>query len=152
MCDGKKEGMSRRLFIRAGVAAVGACYAGAVGYPIYRYLTTPARDEAAMGAVSEVALEGADALEAGAALMFKFGSRPAMLIHHKDDSWIALDAICTHLGCTVQYQPEKNRIYCACHGGVYDPATGGNVSGPPPAPLKSFNVEVQDGQVLVSRA
>ena len=51
-----------------------------------------------------------------------------MLIHHQDGSWVALSAVCTHLGCTVQYEPQANRIHCACHGGVYDPRTGANVS------------------------
>ena len=67
-----------------------------------------------------------------------------MLIHHEDGRWIALTAVCTHLGCTVQYEPQADRIHCACHGGVYNPYTGANVSGPPPKPLKLFKVAVND--------
>jgi cytochrome b6-f complex iron-sulfur subunit len=84
--------------------------------------------------------------------MFKFGTSPAMLIHHTDGRWIALTAVCTHLGCTVQYEPGADRIHCACHGGVYDPYTGANVSGPPPKPLKLFKVAVNETGVEVSRA
>ena len=84
--------------------------------------------------------------------MFKFGSRPAMLIHHKDDTWVALDAVCTHLGCTVQYQPQRDVIHCNCHGGEYDARTGKNISGPPPRPLRPYVVKVVDNGVLVSRA
>jgi cytochrome b6-f complex iron-sulfur subunit len=83
--------------------------------------------------------------------MFKFGTKPAMLIHHKDGTWSAMEAVCTHLACTVQYQAEENRLYCACHGGVYDTKTGAAVSGPPPKGLKAFNVKVQDGTVIVSK-
>lgn len=144
-------GMGRRAFLALGVGLAGACYAGAIGYPIYRYLAAPVAKAAKEGQVSEVALPGAEKLESGAALMFKFGSRPAMLIHHKDGAWTALEAVCTHLACTVQYEPQNDRIYCACHGGVYDPRTGANVAGPPPRPLKQFKVEVADGQVVVSR-
>ena len=65
--------------------------------------------------------------------MFKFGTAPAMLIHHEDGRWVAMTAVCTHLGCTVQYEPQADRIHCACHGGVYNAYTGANVSGPPPS-------------------
>jgi cytochrome b6-f complex iron-sulfur subunit len=102
-------------------------------------------------AITEVQLKDAQKLPAGSVLMFKFGTSPAMLIHHKDGTWVALTAVCTHLGCTVQYEPQANRIHCACHGGVYDARTGANVSGPPPKPLKLFKVAVGDAGVEVSR-
>lgn len=151
----EEEGTSsvgRRAFIRLGIGAAGAGYAAAIGYPIYAYLSTPAQRAAQMSAVTETTLDGAEQLPAGSAMMFKFGTKPAMLIHHQDGTWVALDAVCTHLGCTVQYQPDQNRIFCACHSGVYDARTGVNVSGPPPKPLAAFRVEVQDGRVLVARA
>ena len=146
------EGVSRRAFLALGTTLVGAVYGAAIGYPVYRYLSTPARRAAGMAAVTQVELPGAEKLEKGSAMMFKFGTKPALLIHHKDDSWVALDAVCTHLGCTVQWEPEHDRVYCACHGGVYDARTGANVAGPPPKPLTKFNVEVANGQVVVRRA
>ncbi|MDX2033982.1 MAG: Rieske (2Fe-2S) protein [Blastocatellia bacterium] len=142
----------RRAFVRLGLGAVGAGYAAAIGYPIYAYLSTPAERAAQSSAVTQTTLDGADKLPVGSAMMFKFGTKPALLIHHQDGAWVALDAVCTHLGCTVQYQKDQNRIFCACHSGVYDPKTGANVAGPPPRPLTAFNVEVQDGRVLVSKA
>jgi cytochrome b6-f complex iron-sulfur subunit len=142
---------TRRAFV-AVAAAAGLCYAGALAYPIYRYLASPAEMAADQVAVSEVTLKGANAMPAGAALMFKFGSSPAMLIHGADNSWVAFSAVCTHLGCTVQFEPQMNRIHCACHGGVYDPHTGKNVSGPPPKPLTAYRVNVAADAVIVSRA
>lgn len=150
--DSARESVSRRAFTQAAVGGVGACYAAAIGYPVYRYLATPAREAASLAAVSEVALSRADVPAAGSALMFRFGSKPAMLIHHADGSMVCFDAICTHLACTVQYQPEEGRIYCACHGGEYDPHTGANVAGPPPKPLKPYTVEVSDETVIIRRA
>ena len=64
----------------------------------------------------------------------------------------AISTTCTHLGCTVQYEAQADRIHCACHGGVYNAYTGANVSGPPPRPLKRFNVTVGENAVEVSRA
>ena len=149
--DGADGAGSRRGFLVAAGAA-GLCYVAALGYPVYRYLASPAEMAASEAAVTEVTLKDAEKLPAGSALMFKFGSSPAMLIHHTDNTWTALTAVCTHLGCTVQYEPDMNRIHCACHGGVYDPRTGANVSGPPPRPLKRFKVAVGAADVQVSRA
>jgi cytochrome b6-f complex iron-sulfur subunit len=142
---------ARRNFIRVGLGAIGAGYAGIIGYPIYQYLSTPAQRAASAGAVTQTTLDGADALPTKSVMMFKFGSEPAMLIHHEDGSWGAFGAVCSHLGCTVSYEADQNRIFCACHGGVYDPKTGENVSGPPPKGLKQFRVEVTDGRITVSK-
>jgi len=142
---------SRRTFVRVAAGGVGLCYAAALGYPVYCYLNSPIEKAASMVVVNEVSLPDAIKLAPGSVLMFKFGSRPAMLIRHADGQWVALIAVCTHLGCTVQYQPDKDRIYCACHGGIYNPYTGGNISGPPPKPLTKLDVKVTDTAVVVTR-
>ena len=144
------EVLTRRFFMGAAGAAA-ALYTAALAYPIYRYLASPEEMALNATAVTEVTLKDAQKLAPGSVLMFKFGTAPAMLIHHTDGRWISLTAVCTHLGCTVQYEPQADRIHCACHGGVYDPYTGGNVSGPPPKPLKLFKVAVNDAGVEVSR-
>ncbi len=148
--EAPQEPNSRRAFLAAAAGAAGLCYVTALGYPVYRYLASPV-DMADAAAVTEVTLKDAQKLPAGSVLMFKFGPSPAMLIHHLDGRWIALTAVCTHLGCTVQYEPEADRIHCACHGGVYNAYTGANVSGPPPKPLRLFKVAVNPTGVEVSR-
>jgi cytochrome b6-f complex iron-sulfur subunit len=142
---------SRRGALKSGVGIMGACYAGALGYPVYRYLATPVTRAKEQGQVSSVAIPKKDLPGIGTATMFLFGSRPSLLIHHENDTYSAFDAVCTHLGCTVRFEPENRRIHCPCHGGVYDMNTGEVVSGPPPRALKSYKVEVSDGNVVVSR-
>jgi cytochrome b6-f complex iron-sulfur subunit len=144
------EKASRRAFLVAAGAA-GLCYAGALAYPVYRYLASPEEMASNATAVKEVSLKDAQKLPAGSVLMFKFGTAPAMLIHHLDGTWASLSAVCSHLGCTVQYEPQADRIHCACHGGVYNAYTGANVSGPPPKPLTRFKVAVNEAAVEVSR-
>ena len=121
------ERNTRRAFLAAAGAA-GVCYTAALAYPIYRYLASPEEMALSATAVTEVMLKDAQKLAAGSVLMFKFGTRPALLIHHEDGRWISMTAVCTHLGCTVQYEPQADRIHCACHGGVYNPYTGANVT------------------------
>jgi len=143
---------SRRLFLAGAAGAAGLAYAAIMAYPIYRYLNSTEESAANATAVSQVSLKDAQKLPLGSVLMFKFGSSPAMLIHHQDGRWISLTAVCTHLGCTVQYEPAADRIHCSCHGGNYDAYTGQNVSGPPPKPLKLYKVTVNEASVDVARA
>ncbi len=149
--DGPEPG--RRGLLQLGITLAGACYAGAIGYPVYRYLATPARRaELAESEVTSLSIPSSGLPGVGTATIFLFGSRPTLLIRHEDNHYVALDAVCTHLGCTVAYQPENKRIFCPCHGGVYDMNTGAVVSGPPPKNLKTYRVEVKDDHVVVSRA
>lgn len=143
--------LSRRGFASAALGGVGLCYAAAVSYPVYRYLSAPVEKSMAAAAVTSVTPPDAVKLPPGKHMMFKFGARPALLIHHKDGTWAALDAVCTHLGCTVQYETENDRIFCACHGGIYDAKTGKNISGPPPRPLGKYVVTVSQDAVVVAR-
>jgi cytochrome b6-f complex iron-sulfur subunit len=152
MDPGSEEPSERRSFLGLVVGTVGTCYVAALGYPVYRYLASPVERAGSEAAVSEVTLQDAQNLPANSALMFKFGSNPALLIHHSDGKWSAFSAVCTHLGCTVEFQPAENRIHCACHGGVYDPFSGANVSGPPPKPLTAYTVKLVEKGIVVSHA
>jgi cytochrome b6-f complex iron-sulfur subunit len=147
----QEESLSRRAFTKVLFTGIGLCYAGAIGYPIYKYLASPIEKSMEAAKVSEVRLPEAQKLAPGSALLFKFGTKPGILIHHKDETWTAMEAVCTHMACTVQYQPESNRLFCACHGGVYDVKTGQAVSGPPPKPLKTFKVVVENDGVIISK-
>ena len=113
----------RRGFLAAAITA-GAAYAAAIGYPVYRYLASPVEKAEAEAAVTEVTLKDAQKLPTGSALMFKFGSQPAMLIHHArrhvDRAERGLHASGLHGAIPAGAQ----RIHCACHGGEYDPRTG----------------------------
>lgn len=146
------EPLSRRRFVQSGLGAMGVIYVGAIAYPVYRFLMSPAEQAAALAAVTEITLPAAELPEAGTALSFMFGARAAVLIHLTDGDIVCFDATCTHLGCTVQYQPDQGRIFCACHGGIYDQATGKNTAGPPPRPLTKYNVDVSDENITISRA
>ena len=71
-----------------------------------------------------------------------------VILEKADNEVHAFSAICTHLGCTVQWHPEDKRFICPCHQGIYD-LKGNVVSGPPPRPLVKLQVTVRDDQVFV---
>ena len=116
-------------------------------YPAIRYMLPPLVGESlSRSAVAAKVNE----LKRNSGKVFKFGSKPALLVHTVDGEFKAYSAVCTHLSCTVQYREDLRQIWCACHNGLYD-LTGRNISGPPPRPLESFQVHIQGEDVVVMR-
>lgn len=63
----------------------------------------------------------------------------------------AVSAVCTHLGCRVDWVEEQNGYLCPCHGARFH-RDGHNYGGPAPAPLPHWHVSVaQDGRLLVDK-
>lgn len=68
---------------------------------------------------------------------------PAMLIRLADGSVVAFDAICTHQGCTVEYDQPSGLLACPCHGAVFDPTHNADVlQGPARVALAALPIEV----------
>jgi len=132
-----------KTFLGGGILASLASFI----YPVLRYLVPPV--ETSLGADSVVAAM-ANELKPNSAKIFRFGSRPALLIRTTDGAYRAMSATCTHLSCTVQYRKESQQVWCACHNGMYD-LNGRNISGPPPRPLEQYQVHVQGEEIHVVR-
>lgn len=67
--------------------------------------------------------------------------RQTVFLVREGDSVKALSATCTHLGCQVRWEKERQRFRCPCHGGAYD-AHGRVLEGPPPRPLDAVEVRI----------
>ncbi|WP_414530791.1 ubiquinol-cytochrome c reductase iron-sulfur subunit [Nodularia chucula] len=61
---------------------------------------------------------------------------------------IAVDARCTHSGCTVTWENEANKFGCRCHGAEYD-SQGQVLRGPATKPLKTYTAKIENSSVLV---
>lgn len=72
----------------------------------------------------------------------------ALMVIRTPNGYKALSAICTHLGCLVDWNNQRRQIVCPCHAGVFD-VEGRNISGPPPRPLASYEVKIMDGKIFV---
>lgn len=72
----------------------------------------------------------------------------AVLVMKTPNGFKAFSAICTHLGCLVEWDDKKHEIICPCHAGLFD-MEGKVVSGPPPRPLPAHAVTVVDGKIMV---
>jgi Rieske Fe-S protein len=121
----------------------------AVLYPAGRYLVPP---EAGESSTSSVTLPmGPDDIAPNEGQIFKFGSRPGIILRTPEGDLRAFSASCTHLQCIVQYRGDLNHIWCACHNGHFD-LNGRNIQGPPPAPLEVYEVHVRGDDIVVSKA
>lgn len=121
---------------------------GAIVYPILKFMVPPEIVEAQSNSV--VAGKVND-IPANSGKIFKFGSKPGIVIKTASGDIKAFSASCTHLDCIVQYDPNTKAIICACHNGKYD-LTGKNVSGPPPRPLEEFTVNLKGDDINVTRS
>jgi cytochrome b6-f complex iron-sulfur subunit len=148
MNGARQTGGTRRNFLEWLIGGASAVLAGAILYPIIRYLVPPAGGQKTL---DEVTLSIApDQIGPNTGRIFRFGDHPGLLLRTPTGDLRAFSAVCTHLGCTVQYRPDLLQIWCPCHNGHYD-LNGNVVSGPPPKPLPEYTVVVQ-GQAIVVRA
>jgi Rieske Fe-S protein len=143
-------GPSRRGFINWFLGTTAGAFLLSVLYPLSRYLIPPEVGESTAGTVTLTDVK-ADSVKPNTGQIFKFGSRPGILVRTPAGDLRAFSAVCTHLNCTVQYRSDLTQIWCACHNGHYD-LNGKNVSGPPPRPLEPFAVNVRGNQIVVSKS
>jgi thiosulfate dehydrogenase [quinone] large subunit len=75
---------------------------------------------------------------------------PAYVLQPKSGRFVAFSAICTHEGCTVNFDKSAEEFVCPCHGSIYNATTGAVLQGPAPSPLPSIPVaEGSDGRLYV---
>jgi thiosulfate dehydrogenase [quinone] large subunit len=77
---------------------------------------------------------------------------PGVIVRLKDGTFVAFDAVCTHAGCTVEWEATNRVLVCPCHGAVFDPANHAAVlEGPTNQPLTSLPIVVDQatGSILL---
>ena len=148
MNKGPQAGGSRRSFLNWFLGTSLGAMCASVLYPVVRYISPPEVPEAQ---TSRVVAARDGELKPNEGRLFRFGSRPGLLIRTEDGEYRAYAATCTHLNCTVQFRGDLQQIWCACHNGFYD-MNGVNVSGPPPRPLEEYAVHVANDEVIVTRS
>ena len=98
----------------------------------------------------------------------KFLPDERLFVFREGNTYHAISAVCTHLGCTARAEALPNpevrqvggqslrlthRFQCPCHGSKYT-GDGSNVSGPAPRPLAWYHLSLatDDGQLVVDLA
>lgn len=137
------ENDGRRKFLGL---CLGGCLAGmaaAVAYPLYRYLAP----RSGGGTGAKVTIPEKDVPE-GEAKFFEYAGSSAVLVRKRGGGLVALSAVCTHLGCIVQWEKDKQGFLCPCHAGQFS-ADGAVTAGPPPKPLAKIPFSVANGAITV---
>lgn len=76
---------------------------------------------------------------------------PAVLIHLNNGQFVAYDALCTHAGCLVDFDPASHQLICPCHGASFDPTRSAAVlTGPAQTPLARVPLKVNQGAGTIS--
>ena len=78
----------------------------------------------------------------------KFNKKPVIILRSVEGQVKAFSAVCTHLGCIVEFVPKDNRFNCNCHGSTFD-SDGKNIGGPAPKPLQPFRVLFHDQNIII---
>ena len=70
------------------------------------------------------------------------------LVRLADGGFLALSRQCTHLGCTVPWDADRQQFACPCHASVFDMA-GRVLNAPAPRPLDRFPVAIENDVITV---
>jgi cytochrome b6-f complex iron-sulfur subunit len=144
----RREALLKLAGLGAGVAGLGLC-AGCPGGSSY------GREAAgAAGAIGNAA--GGRPIVVNKVELVSFSvkdivvdGRPGYLYRGGEEGeWHAVDRLCTHKGCKVDFNANGLEYVCPCHGSKF--AVDGEVLNPPARmPLKRYTVVVNDNTVEI---
>ncbi|HKS75457.1 MAG TPA: Rieske (2Fe-2S) protein [Terriglobales bacterium] len=153
--EGTPKETSRRRFLTRLSIAAGSLAAAIVALPSIGFLLGLRKPTMVWRSVGKL-----DDFQIGSTVEVKFldpsplpwagvtAETAAWLRRVDEQQFEAFSVDCTHLGCPVRWLSTANLFMCPCHGGVFY-ADGRVASGPPPRPLTTYPVRVQDGQVQI---
>ena len=77
-----------------------------------------------------------------------FGYETTYIIARNSEGLIAMNATCTHNGCTVAIAAEG--LLCPCHSALFDPKNGALLRGPASYPLDRVVVREEGGVIYIT--
>jgi Rieske Fe-S protein len=95
-------------------------------------------------------------LKLGGSLVFRTPGGAIAAVARRAESgqvsdFIALSSTCPHLGCQVHWEENRNRFFCPCHNGTFDPS--GKATGGPPfqagQSLSAYPLKVENGLLFI---
>jgi cytochrome b6-f complex iron-sulfur subunit len=141
---------SRRSLLLTGAAGIAAGLAAAVG--IDRLTPKPAvpgSNQALVENGSWKPVKAVADLPEGTPIAFRSGAIEGFLVRRGQDV-TGLSAVCTHMGCILNYSKFRDQFECPCHGATFK--TNGQPTDKYDTPLPklpSLQVRIQRGQVEV---
>ncbi|PLR99734.1 ubiquinol-cytochrome c reductase iron-sulfur subunit [Bacillus sp. T33-2] len=160
-----KHRVTRRQFLSYTLTGVGGFMAAGMLMPMVRFAVDPVLKANAAGDFIATNKKVADITEEPTRVDFTFKqvdawyesdvTNTAWVYKDEDGKIVALSPVCKHLGCTVDWNSDKehpNQFFCACHYGRYT-KDGTNVKGTPPLkPLDVYPYKEKDGILYLGKA
>ena len=130
----------RRQVIQLGSVAVLAVAGSLLGKVFQTGGSTPEMGKS-IATLTEVPVDGRK-------LFTAVDGSPAILFRTKAGVF-AYSRICTHQGCTVNYDTQSNTLLCPCHGAQFDQDKNGAVlNGPAQSPIASIKVAIKGNNIV----
>jgi cytochrome b6-f complex iron-sulfur subunit len=146
---GARRPSSRRSLLNWLLGGSFLSWAAVVLFPVLKYLKRP--PEAPGGGQATLSDEDKAKVARKGFAIVRLGTDRVIVFLDSQRNVRALEAKCTHEGCTVTYRPEEGMVWCACHNGKFA-IDGRVIAGPPPRPLAVYAVQGSlTSQVTVSR-
>jgi nitrite reductase/ring-hydroxylating ferredoxin subunit len=83
----------------------------------------------------------------GGSMVTRIRGKELLLISDGENSAHACEAKCPHEFCDLNYAPDRQKIECPCHAGLFD-LSGKVLEGPPPRPLETYPAVVDGERIL----
>jgi Rieske Fe-S protein len=90
------------------------------------------------------------AVGASATFAYPEAHDDCIIVRTGEQRFVAYSQKCTHLSCAVTPQVEKNCLFCPCHHGFFDLATGAPTAGPPRRPLPRIKLEIRGDAIYAT--
>lgn len=143
MKKGKSERITRREFTRKIWAGLGIVAGLEVLGVSFSFLLSSKKPDAASNLKS---VGNVQDIPVNSVIPFRNGK--FYLVRMNDGGFIALSLSCTHLGCSITWDPEEKKFLCPCHASQFN-IEGEVLSPPAPRPLDYYPVIIEDGLVKV---
>ena len=137
---------SRRVFLQKLWKGLGVVASIEVIAVFFGFLFSGKKDDTALKPRQLIEAGNVESFKENSVTVFRGGR--FYLTRLLDGGFIALSLRCTHLGCSINWEEDKNRFICPCHSSAF--YINGEVQNPPaPSALDYFPVLIENGIVKV---
>jgi Rieske Fe-S protein len=132
-----------------GLTAAAAGVVATLGVEQLTKQPSPSTEQALVKQGSWQRVAALDDLVESQPVAFRSGSLEGFLIR-EGDNVRALSAVCTHMGCILNWSRFRSRFECPCHGATFDTSgVGVGYEGKTLRPLPRIQARIEGGQVEV---
>ncbi len=168
----KDKSISRRRFLGYATVGIGAIVAALVATPLIGSLISPILEKKKVE-TEWVELGKTADFEEGQPTMVQWvtsrmdrwfmetAPRAVWVVKQDRENFTVFNPRCTHLSCSYSWKlkgephqtaygsamPDKDHFFCPCHDGIFG-IDGTVLAGPPPRPLDTLPVKVENGKLF----